>query len=85
MAVLVNQYDTSTKFAASESNCSVSEGEKFKIGLVSQSLNWTSEPCCTLHEWLVFPLRGRANFYADAAFSTLRPKQEDRIHRLGSL
>ena len=30
------------------------------------------DPCCTLHEWLVFPPRGSTEFYADAAFSTLR-------------
>jgi hypothetical protein len=32
----------------------------------------TSDLCCALHEWLVSPLRGSTEFYADAAFSTLR-------------
>ena len=35
-------------------------------------VNSTSDPCCTLHEWLVFPPCGRTEFYVDAAFSTLR-------------
>ena len=39
---------------------------------VPQSVNSTFDPCCTLHEWLVFPLRGSTKFYARAAFSTLR-------------
>jgi len=39
---------------------------------VPQSENSTFDPCCTLHEWLVFPLRGSNEFYIDAAFSALR-------------
>jgi len=35
-------------------------------------VNSASDPCCTLHEWLVLPLRDCTEFYADAAFSTLR-------------
>lgn len=36
--------------------------------------NSTSDLCCNLHEWLVFSLRGRTEFYASAAFSTLRAR-----------
>ena len=39
---------------------------------VLQFENSTPDPCCTLHEWLVLPPRGSTEFYADAAFSTLR-------------
>ena len=37
-----------------------------------QSVNSTSDPCYTLHEWLVFPLRGSTEFYAAAATFVLR-------------
>ena len=39
---------------------------------VPQSVNSTSDPCCTRHEWLVFPPGGSTEFFAGAAFSTLR-------------
>ena len=39
---------------------------------VTQSVNPTSDLCCTLREWQVSPLCGNTEFYADAAFSTLR-------------
>ena len=37
---------------------------------VPQSVNSASDPCCGLHEWPVFPLRGSNEFYARAAFPT---------------
>jgi hypothetical protein len=37
-----------------------------------RSVNSTSDPCCPLHEWLVFLQCGSTDLYADAAFSTLR-------------
>jgi hypothetical protein len=37
-----------------------------------QPVNAAFDPCCTPHKWLVFPLRGSTEFYADAAFFTLR-------------
>jgi len=43
-----------------------------KAHFVPRCVSSTSDPCCTLHEWLVFPPRGSTEFYADAAFSTLR-------------
>ena len=38
----------------------------------SASVNSTFDPRCTLHQWLVFPLRGSTEFFADAAFPSLR-------------
>jgi hypothetical protein len=39
---------------------------------VLRSVDSTSDPYCTLPEWLAIPLRGSTDFYADAAFFTLR-------------
>ncbi|WP_238936865.1 hypothetical protein, partial [Sulfitobacter geojensis] len=39
---------------------------------VPRSVNSTSDPCCPLHEWLVFLQCGSTDLYADAAFSKLR-------------
>jgi len=41
---------------------------------VPQSVNSTSDPSCTLREWLVFPPRGSTEFYTNAAFSSLRAR-----------
>ena len=35
-------------------------------------VNSTPDLCCDIHEWPVEPLRGRTNFFAYAAFFTLR-------------
>lgn len=45
-----------------------------KDRFVRQSANSTSDPCCTLHEWLVFPLRSSTGIYAHAAFPTPRAR-----------
>lgn len=39
---------------------------------VPQSVSSTDLSCCALHERPIFPPRGSTEFYADAAFSTLR-------------
>ena len=55
------------------------------VRFVPQSVNSSSDPCCTLHEWLVLPPCDSTKFYADAAFPTPRAHAaRNRIHRLGS-
>ena len=39
---------------------------------VPQCVNSTSDPCCGLHEWPVFLLRGGTKYVALAAFPPLR-------------
>jgi len=39
---------------------------------VPQCVNSTSDPCCGLHEWPVFLLRGGTKYVALAAFPALR-------------
>ncbi|MBS9718516.1 hypothetical protein ACFFUT_09235 [Pseudohalocynthiibacter aestuariivivens] len=51
-----------TGIGASKANCR----------FVPLSENATFDPCCTLHEWLVFALRGSNEFDIDAASSALR-------------
>jgi len=62
----------SMKSAATARKCCVSNSRACIRPLSPQSVNSTSHPCCTLHEWLVSPPRGSTELYADAAFSTLR-------------
>jgi hypothetical protein len=50
----------------------VNNSRTCKRPVCPQCVNLASDRCCTLHEWLVFPPRGSTEFYADAAFFTLR-------------
>ena len=41
---------------------------------ILQSVNSALHPCCTLHEWLILPLRGSTEFCAGTALSLLRAR-----------
>ena len=45
-----------------------------------QSVSSTFDPRCTLHQWLVFPLRSSTEFFADAAFPSLRAHAAEKMN-----
>jgi len=57
-----------------QTNAAPATWPNVNVRVVPRCVNSTSDPCCILHEWLVFPLRGSTEFCADAAFSTLRAR-----------
>ncbi len=51
---------------------------------VPHLVNSTPDLCCDIHEWPVEPLRGSTNFFAHAAFFTLRARAaRNRYDRVG--
>jgi len=50
------------------------------VKITPQSVSSTFDPRCTLHQWLVFPLGGSTEFFADAAFPSLRAHAAEKMN-----